>query len=125
MVGAEGNLLLRIAFFGHVHVDRDAAAGRERRADHGDDASVVQFLLGDARRRMGCRGERIGDEVVGIDWGRPGPDAVLQNGSKRSARLGELGTKAIHRRIVGIADDQALLAVEHAEPLRHALESGG
>jgi hypothetical protein len=41
VVGEERNLLLRVAFLGHVHVDRNAAAGRERRADHGDDAAVV------------------------------------------------------------------------------------
>ena len=49
-------------------------------------------------------------------------EAMLQDVGKGRARLGQLRRQAVHAHVGRVADDQLLLAVEHAQPLRHVVQ---
>ena len=49
---------------------------------------------------------------------------MLDDVEQRRARLGQLRRQVVHAHIGGVADDQLLLAVAHAQALGHVVEGG-
>ena len=55
---------------------------------------------------------------------QPVHDAMANNGFVRRADLQQLRRQAIQAGITVVANDQALVAVEHAQAMRHVFERG-
>ena len=105
-------------------MDGDRATGVQRRLGQRDDAAVLKLMLDTDRSWLQRERHSIVNKMVGVDDGRPVDRPPFQDGPDWGAGLGQPGVKCIHSRVFSIADDQALLVVEHREPLRHALQRG-
>ena len=61
--------------------------------------------------------------VLGRIEGRlPGLGAMVHERLQRGTGRGQFGRKAVHFLVAPVADDQALMRIEHAEPVRHVVE---
>ena len=113
---------LDVALLGDVLVRGDEAAVRHRLMLDHDGPAIAQ--LGDPGHRYIVRGDRkhVADVVVvGVQaGGSPVPHDALQS----SSGLRQLARQAVQLGVLFVANQQALLAVEHAQALRHVLERG-
>ena len=117
------DLRLRLAPLGDVLVRTDPAAAGHRHVRRRDGAAVVH-LLDRVARRVDVRGA-IAQILLG---GRPAPyadrDAPLDDLAARRPRLHVVGAQTVERRVAIVADDDPLLLVVHAQPLRHVHQGG-
>ncbi len=113
------DLHLRPAPFGDVLVGRDPAAAGHRHVHDGDGTAVVELdeLAG---RRAGFDGRGEALEIL-VDVTRKASDcgAPFEQLAEREAGADVVLPKVVHLGVARIADDEAALAVEHDEPLRH------
>jgi hypothetical protein len=100
---------------GDVLVRRKPTSAGHRLVLGGDDASVAELTdLG----RWAVRDDRVA-QVARVFVGElPGMqtfgNAMLQDRGKGRARLGQVGSQAVHARVGSVAHDQLVLGVEHA-----------
>ncbi len=103
----------------------EPAAIRHGLDGDGDDAAIVHVLVVASPVAAGDRFETPGDELVG---GHPGIaaelNAVREDIPQGDARLHHGGIGAEEGDVVLVADDQALVRVEHAQRLGHGVERG-
>ena len=107
---------------GDVLMDRDPAAVALGLMHHRDHAAVAQVVDGVIGLRPRHFGEPLVDVFLGVGGTLPGRDPRLEDGAQARSRRGLLGREAVHVRIVPVAHDEPLIAVEHAQALRHVLQ---
>ena len=107
---------------GDVLVHRHPAAVRHRTLRHGDDAPVHEFLRERRRFARGLRGGRRGELLGARERTRPARRPVAFDALQRRSGAPVLAPEAVHLEIGRVAHDQALLGVEHAQPVRHVVE---
>ena len=125
VTGEEFDFLLDPAPLGHVRMDGNRAAGRQRLACHGYDSSVAKLVFSGARRWIGCRCQTLFQECFEIGRTGIGLRLMRQDGSKRCAEFRMFTVESIHLHIFRIADEQAEVAVDHGQALGHALQRRG
>ena len=109
---------------GDVLVRRDPAAAGHRLMLGGNDASVAELADFGRRTVLADGVAHVAGVVVGeLPGVRAFADAMLQDVGKGRAGLGQVGGQAVHAGIRSIAYDQLLLGVEHAQALRHVVQS--
>ncbi len=62
--------------------------------------------------------------VVRIEGRLPGLGTIVHERLQCGAGRGQFGRKPVHVLIAPVADDQTLMRIEHAEPVRHVVERG-
>ena len=117
-------LLLGAPLFGDVDMGRDPAAIGHRPVADGIDVAVAQHVLDVIRLPLGDFVEPGLDILLGVLRRFSGADPRFEYRAQRRAGLDLLGTETVHLAVTLIADDQALLAIEHAQAVRHVLERG-
>ena len=118
-----GALALGAAPLGDVLMRRHPAAVGHRPVDDQDDAPVGGFRLPRSwcspcaiEARSSCRYSSI------LRAKLPLRDAVFEQAGQRGAGLRHLGRQIVHFQVAPVADHQPLVAVEHAQALRHVVE---
>ena len=114
-------LVMQLLAFRNVLVRNEAAAIRHAAARHADDAPVRQLL--DARRHLAEIADPTVDEALGIaDMIEAVGNAILQDLADGSAGFHLLRRQTVHVGIALVADDEALLGIEHGNALQHILQ---
>ena len=113
------DLHFRPAPLGDVFVGRDPAAAGHRQVDHGDGAAVVELdELAGRRARLDGRGEAL-EVLLGVARKGSGGGAPFEQLPERETGADVVRAETVHVGVARIADDEAAVAVEHDEPLRH------
>ena len=106
---------------GDVLVHRDPAAVLHRTLRHRDDTAIHQ-LLGEGGGLAGVdRGRRRHLLRIG-NGGVADARAIILDRLEQRPRLGQFGGERVHLHIGLVADDQLLLGIEHAQPVRHVVQ---
>ena len=105
---------------GDVFVGRHGTAIRQGAVRHGDNAAITQLVDSEPRGAASAdRPQTRFDIVVHPDRRAADLHPVLENLAKRRAGPTVLRPKPIHRCVGVVAEQQALVEIEHAQTLRH------
>ena len=118
-----GAFAFGIAPFGDVLVSRHPAAVRHRPVDDGDHASAGGFDFRGDRLALRHGGDQPLPVFLWIARKAAVGDAEFEQAGERAARLHDLVGELVQIHVAAIADDQPLVAVEHAQALRHVVDS--
>jgi hypothetical protein len=117
---------LRLGLFlrGDVLVDGDPAAVRHRPVIDRECPPVAHGVFDIIRLAAADFRQPLLDISAGVFRTVTGGNASFQDRKQCHAALHLLGWNPVHFAIALIAHDQTLVAVEHAQPVRHVLERG-
>jgi hypothetical protein len=122
VMGHERDFLLVAPAVRDVLVNGDPAAALDRLVGDGDDAPVAQFIDGAVGLVAIDLGEAGLDIFAGRLGGTAGGHSGLENRPQRRPGTHFIGAQPIHLQVTRIADDEPLLAVEHAQAMRHVFQ---
>ena len=118
----ERDLLLVAPAVGDVLVDGDPAAAVDRLVGDLDHPPVAQFVDGAIRLVAGDLGDAGLDIFLRGLRGTAGRDPRLEDRPQRHSRSHIVGAQPVHLGVARIADDEPLLAVEHAQAMGHVFQ---
>ena len=128
VAGEPGDLLLGAALFGDVLLQIDPAAAGKRLIGDEDGAAVLELLhVGEGPAARELRHvvldplALLRDGVGVLDAGFA-PDVEAHDVGERRAGPRDFGGKPVDLPVHAIADDEALLGIEHRKPARHVVE---
>jgi hypothetical protein len=96
----------------------------QRLGDDGDDAAVPKLRHLPRHLALANRRHDLLDELVRIGGHRGLRDPVRKNFTQRNARLHEFRRQAVHARVLGVADHESGVCVEHDDALRYIVGCG-
>ena len=117
-----GDLRLGALLRCDILVDRDPAAVLHGLMADREDPPVTQLVHRIVWLRLGDLLQSLLDIMLGLVRTTAQRDARLQNGAQRRAGLGHLRREPVHFAVASVAHHQTLIAVEHAQTVRHVLE---
>ena len=114
----------RLDLLGHVLVDRDPAAARDRPVEHVDDAAV---RLHEAEGAVAVRRDRVADAaamLLRLAGEHADRFAVAHQLFQRAARLHDVGRERIHLAVLPVGHGDPPRGVEHAQAVRDVFQRG-
>ena len=103
----------------YVLVDRHPPSGLHGLMADRVDAAVAQLVYRIVGPRLGDRLQPLLDIVLGVVRTASLRHPCLQDGAQLGTGLGQLRRQPVHLAIAFVADHQPLIAVEHAQAVRH------
>src|ERR1700681_4968862 len=116
------NPRLRFAATGYVFMDRKRAAVRNRPVRNGNNPAIRQFAGAMPRLAVTDRSKQLPDKIFGTFVVDSHRSLSFQNRTERRARLQFRRIDSVNFGVAPVANDEILLAVEHAEPLWHVID---
>ena len=117
-----GAFLLGVAPLADVLVRRHPAASGHRPVDDGDDAAVGGFDFRAGGFSLAHGGGNFLPVLHGLAREAAVGDAVFEQACQRAAGPRHVIRQFVQFLVAPVADDQPLIAVEHAQALRHVVE---
>jgi hypothetical protein len=109
---------------GDVLMRRDVAAGGHRIADHLDRAPARQVEPVAGARVLASPTAPRFKIVFEVDRPASTLDTASEDLLEARARPGKVGRQVVHPGVFSVAQDEALIRVKHAKPVRHVGERG-